>query len=103
MSIKSVLSWFVPQRVYVDGVKIKPVEAKISNGEAVMLHHHQTLGEDVVYTCFDKKTNAMRGFIVKNIKYGFFGELCNTVQEAIASANEAWFRFMGVKQRQRQK
>ena len=104
MKIKNILSLVIPQRVYADEVfQLNPIEMQYSNGETLILRHCKTFGEDIAYQCFEKHTKVMRGFIVKNIKYGYFGTVCDTVQGALASANDKWFGFMGIKQLQKQK
>ena len=74
---------------------------QVAGGETLVLNHIKTFGEEIAFQCREKQSNAERGFIVKNIKYGYFGDVCNTVQDAMASANAKWFRVMGIKQRQK--
>ena len=102
--IKNILSFFIPQRVYTgDQLHLRPIEMRMTNGECLVLHQYQILGEEIVFQCRDKRTNAERGFIVKNIKYKFFGDVCNTVQEALTSANDKWFLVMGIRQKKKKK
>ena len=102
--LKNLLSFFIPQRVYTgERLRMQPIEMQMTNGDRLMLHQYQVLGEEIVFQCRDKRTNAERGFIVKNIKYRFFGDVCDTVQDALASANDRWFLVMSIRQRQKQK
>ena len=101
MNLKEFLFLFVPQRVYTGVDSTVPVEKQMPNGETVILRRHECFGEDVVYKCVEKQTSAMRGFMVKNIKYGYFGDLCDSIQAALASADKVWFRVFGVEQRHR--
>ena len=104
MKIKNILSLVIPQRVYTDEVfRLNQTEIQNLNGETLILQYCKTFGEDVAYQCVEKHTKVMRGFIVKNIKYGYFGDICDTVQEALNSANDKWFVFMGIKKRQKHK
>ena len=104
MKVKNVLSLIIPQRVYTgEIVRLNLGEMQSANGETLILQHCKTFGEDVAYQCFEKHTKAMRGFIVKNIKHGYFGAVCDNIQEALASANDKWFCFMGIKQGQKHK
>ena len=104
MGIRNILSWIVPQLVYTDGVScVQPMELRLANGKELILNRFKAFGEDVAFQCFDKQTNVNCGFVVKNIKHGYFGDVCDTIQGALDSANDQWFRVMGIRRHQKQK
>lgn len=102
MNLKEIVSYFIPRISYEPVVHTLAIDADI-NGVSMVLRHEKSLGEDILYKSFDKKTNQFQGFVVKNIVHGYYGDVCNNAQDAIDSANKKWFVVMGFNQTQKQK
>ena len=103
MKLKQIISCLVPRIEYTGVSHVADMEFESTSGTAMVLKHFKTLGEEIVFKCYEKQTDIYRGFVVKNMKYGYFGNVCERINDAIASADDAWFRFMGVARRQKQK
>ena len=79
------------------------IELDNGSGSLMLLKREKTLGEEILFKCYEKRTNLFRGFIVRNIRYGFFGDLCDDIKKAIDSADQKWFEVMGIHRNQKQK
>ena len=103
MKLKQIISCLVPRIEYTGVSHSIDIEVESTNGVKMVLKRSKTLGEEILFKCYERQTNIYRGFVVKNMKYGFFGDVCERASDAIASADDAWFRFMGIARRQKQK
>ena len=98
------MSSLIPHITYVPGrTSAMDIEMNTESGGVLLLERTQTLGEEIVFKCYEKQTKLFRGFIVRNIKYGFFGDICDDVKKAIDSADQKWFDAMGIHRMQKQK
>ena len=102
MKFAQFISWFVPQVSYVAAPRLE-IEVSTMAGTQMLLRREKSLGEDILFKCYEKQTNLFRGFVVKNIKHGFYGNLCDDATAAIASADDKWFEVMGFHPTQRQR
>ena len=100
---KSINPIFDTQMVFVPGDGCLDIEVKTGYGPSLILKRDKALGEDIIFKCYEKGTNLFRGFAARNIKYGFFGNVCDDAKKAIESVNSAWFEYMGIRQTQKQK
>ena len=103
MKLTQIVSSLIPGVSYVPVPKGKNIEMKNADGTLITLHQDKIFGEEILFKCYEKKSNEFRGFIVKNIKYGFFGDICDDVKHAVESADQKCFEFFGIRRTQKQK
>ena len=103
MKLKQLVSYLTPRIVYVEKPHNLECEVRTTSGKTLVLRREKSLGEEILFKCYEKQTEVFRGFVVKNIKYGFYGDVCDNIKKAIDSADRKWFEVMGINRTQRQK